>query len=303
MTQTPHSSPIPVVSYASSLAGNCHGTELSASHLQKSIYFIEKSDFFKWIDIPQPQAHNQDHAGMNAFNQVLEQCQVMADHIAKLPAEGPPLLSLGGDHSMGIGTWSGVTARHKGDLGLIWIDAHFDSHTPDTSHSQNIHGMPVATLLGHGAPELTHLGGSAPKIKPENLCFIGVRDFEPEEQRFLDEHHIRYFMAKDIPAHGLQNILQQAIAHVSQHSDHLGISIDLDALDPADAPGVSLPVPHGLRAAELIEALSAMKCSHALDRLVALEISEFCPRKDEAQRTEQLIPQLIESCLPMPVLL
>lgn len=302
MTQDPHSSPIPVISYTSSLAGNCHGTELSAKHLQESNYFIENKDFFHWIGASEPQAHDPEHAGKKAFAQVLEQCQAMANQIAQLPP-GSPLLSIGGDHSMGIGTWSGVTARHEGDLGLIWIDAHFDSHTPATSHSQNIHGMPVATLLGHGAPELTQLAGPAPKLKPENVCFIGVRDFEPEEQAFLDAHDVRYFMAKDIPSGGLERVVQQAIAHVSQHSDYLGISIDLDSLDPSDAPGVSLPVPDGLRAAELIGALRAMKASNALDRLVALEISEFCPRKDNAQQTEKLIPQLIESCLPMPVLL
>src|SRR5665213_879539 len=155
---------------------------------------------------------------------------------------------VGGDHSCAIGTWSGVydAMHHLGDIGLIWIDAHMDSHTPETTPTNHIHGMPLACLLGYGYPTLTGVLHAAPKFKPENVCLIGVRSYEKGEAALLKHLNVRVFFMEEVQERGFEVVLAEAVQHVNQHTIGYGITLDIDAVDPLEAPGVDVPEPEGI---------------------------------------------------------
>jgi arginase len=287
---------IPVVAYASSLAGNISGAELGPMFLRKSSYFQKHKNSFHWKFSTQADATKVSARDITAMDTVSANCTELAQYLNQHPSNTPYLV-LGGDHSMAIGTWSGLASPHQGDIGLLWIDAHFDSHTPETTHSHFIHGMPVAALLGHGDPKLTHIIGPYPKIKARNLCMIGIRDYEPEEKKLLDRLGVRYYDMAMITKQGLTQIMQQAMDYISEHTQHFGISIDLDAIDPSQAPAVSVPVPHGLDGATLVQCLKQLRTHPHFEHLLALEIAEFNPSKDINGQTETLIQNIIEACL------
>jgi len=188
-------------------------------------------------------------------------------------------LVIGGDHSCAIGTWSGVRAatRARGALGLVWIDAHLDSHTPQTSHTGLIYGMPLAALLGHGDPAFTNCLEPGPKLEPQHVCILGARSYEAEERALLQQIGVRVIEMPEVERMGVQRAMDEALAIARRAPGGYGISLDLDAIDPRDAPGVGTPAAYGLRAAELISALGA---AHADPRLVALEIVEYNPGRD-----------------------
>lgn len=201
---------------------------------------------------------------------------------------------LGGDHSCGIGTWSGAKATYpEQSLGLIWVDAHLDAHTHQTSHSGNIHGMPVAALLGYGAPELTRLFTTSPKILPQHLIYIGIRSFEPEEAELVQNLGIQVYDMQAVKKKGIHLIMQQACAYLSEHTDHFGLSVDLDGLDPHDAPGVGTPEPEGINANEFC--LSIQSLAKRYPNFIGLEVAEFNPKRDHNNLTASLIYQIINS--------
>lgn len=198
-------------------------------------------------------------------------------------------LVFGGDHSTAIGTWSGIKeARVQEDIGLIWIDAHMDAHTPETSPSLNIHGMPVAALLGYGDPAFTSLGHCLPKIKPENLCLMGVRSFEKAEAAFLNRLGVLVYEMKDIQNNGFYPLFQKARHHI--RADRFGISLDIDAFDPAEAPGTGTPEKSGLRLKDVASALQDLGQDPSF---LALEITELNPHRDINNKTCQLIWELV----------
>lgn len=200
---------------------------------------------------------------------------------------------IGGDHTSAIGTWSGVAEakREEGDIGLIWIDAHMDSHTPETTESGRIHGMPLAALMGFGFPSLTSVLSDAAKLKPENVCLIGVRSFEKGEAALLKRLNVRVVMMDEINQKGFSVVLREAIEHVNKHTVGYGLSIDLDAIDPQDAPGVDVPEPNGIHAIDLINGLAdALPDS----RLLGAEIVEFDPSKDKHALTEKIVVALLK---------
>lgn len=201
---------------------------------------------------------------------------------------------LGGDHTSAIGTWSGVyDAYHQqGDIGLIWVDAHMDSHTPETSESGRIHGMPLAALMGHGSSLLTQLLHENPKLLPQNVCLIGVRSFEKGEADLLNNLNIKIYFMDEVKERGLQAIFPEAIAHVTKNTIGFGISLDLDSIDPHEAPGVDVPEPNGIHALDLLEVL--LEVSHH-QKLLGAEIVEFDPSRDKSHLTENLVIKLIRS--------
>ena len=207
-----------------------------------------------------------------------------AVHAAASQAEMP--LVIGGDHSCAVGTWSGVhgAVQARGPLGLLWIDAHLDSHTPQTSHTGLVYGMPLASLLGQGDAAFTDCMTRGPKLRPEHVCVYGARSYEPEERALLERLGVRIIGMREIESRGMHATLQEALAIVRSAQGGYGITIDLDALDPRDAPGVGTPAPGGLRAG----ALTAELASLATDsHLVALEIAEYNPDRDRRGVTRQ----------------
>jgi arginase len=201
---------------------------------------------------------------------------------------------IGGDHSCAIGTWKGIARAlaPRGPLGLVWIDAHMDAHTPETSPSGMLHGMPLACLLGHGDPRLALEPAAA--LDPGRLCLVGVRSFESGEASLLERLGVRVFRMREIERRGLAPVMAEALAIARNGSGGYGVSLDLDAIDPRDAPGVGTAVRHGIRAAELRELFGRLAQDPALD---ALEIAEYNPARDRGGATARLIGDIVLSLL------
>ncbi|HQR17064.1 MAG TPA: arginase [Gemmatimonadales bacterium] len=211
-------------------------------------------------------------------------------------------LVLGGDHSIAIGTISGVASfcrKHKRRLGLLWVDAHSDIHVPKTSPSGNIHGMPLAALFGLGPRELTAVGGDEPKLDPTRVALVGIRSLEDGERRHLHDLGIRVYAMSEIDRDGIHTVMSDALARVTDGTDCLHVSFDLDAVDPALAPGVGTPVKGGLdyREAHLIMELIA-----ASKRMTSMEVVEVNPILDERNRSAVLAVELLESAFGKRIL-
>jgi arginase len=216
--------------------------------------------------------------------------------VASVHKRGGFPLVVGGDHSCGIGTWSGVHqgVRQRGAMGLIWIDAHMDSHTPDTTPTGALHGMPLATLLGYGDPRLVGVGDTQAKLAARHTCLIGVRSFEEGEAALIEELGVRVFFAEEVRTRGMAPVLAEALAIVQAGTVGFGVSIDLDAVDPADAPGVGSPVGGGIGGAELVQALAQLADN---PRLLGLEIAEYNPFLDTSGVTRDLVLRLAAAAL------
>jgi arginase len=202
---------------------------------------------------------------------------------------GETPIFLGGDHSASIGTVGGVT--HSCDTGLIWIDAHGDFKTPESSYSQNVHGMALATLLGLGAKELVNVGRPGPKIKPENTVMIGIRDLDLEEKILIKQSGCTVFTMRDVDELGIRAVLTQTLK-ILEKQEKIHISLDLDVMDPLDAPGVGTPSQGGLTYREgqlIMEILSDTNKLHSVD------IMEINPILDIQNRTAQMAVNLLSS--------
>lgn len=210
---------------------------------------------------------------------------------AKLKNDILPLV-IGGDHACAVGTWSGVRAAlpPQEELGLIWVDAHMDSHVPDTTPSGALHGMPLACLLGEGPEALTKLCGPAPKLRPRHVCLIGVRSFESDERVLLERLGVRVYFMEEVRARGFAAVWEEAVRHVSQGVAGYGLTIDLDAVDPHDAPGVGTPEYDGIAGEDLIRAVRQL---HDDPGLLAVEIAEYNPHEDRDRLTLRLLRRLI----------
>ena len=217
----------------------------------------------------------------------------LARYAGAAVARGHMPLVLGGDHSCAIGTWKGIAQAVPGPLGLIWIDAHMDAHTPETTESGRLHGMPLACVLGYGEASLTSIAGGA-CVAPQHLCLVGIRSFEKGEAELLRRLGVRVYAMREVNERGLDVVLHEARALVATGTAGYGISIDLDAIDPVEAPGVGSPVRGGLKAAELVQALAQLAGDAALR---GLEIVEYNPHLDRGAQTIALVPALAEALL------
>ncbi|PKO91381.1 MAG: arginase [Betaproteobacteria bacterium HGW-Betaproteobacteria-10] len=216
--------------------------------------------------------------------------RTLADKTAACVAAAALPVILGGDHAIAAGTWRGVGRALGQAPGLIWIDAHLDAHTPESSPSGNPHGMPLAALLGFGSPAMTGIDG--PKLDPQRVAVIGARSFETAEAELLQRLGVKVFTMKEISRRGLGAIFAEALAIAGGDGCPFGVSIDLDAIDPREAPGVSTPVSGGLKGDELCLALRGL-LRHR--QLVAFEMSEYAPGLDPFGISQRLAISLIES--------
>lgn len=275
--------------YAVGLAANDMGTAFAPVVLQNSSFFqklplIWKSIFY----IKQGSPH------LEAIPFIVEACTKLGEGVKETVKAGHPFLVFGGDHSCAIGTWSGASAalHDKGTLGLIWIDAHLDSHTHETTLSGNIHGMSLAALLGKGDKTLTTLLSDQQKILPENICVIGARSFEVEELELLEGLRVKIYFMEEIRTKGLSTIIAEAITLVTKTTAGFGVTIDVDALDPEEAPGVGTQAEGGLRTDELLKVCPEfVKNPH----FIGLEVVEFNPLLDKDQKTERVVAELVGS--------
>jgi arginase len=217
----------------------------------------------------------------------------LAATIVECIRRGYQPLVLGGDHACAIGTWKGVAqaVAHRGAIGLVWLDAHLDAHTPATTPSGMLHGMPLAVLLGHGDARLVGLGQGA-CLDPRHLCLMGVRSFEAQESELLNGLGVRIIQMSEIDAKGLVATLREAVEIASGAPGGWGISIDLDVLDPLDAPGVGSPVAHGLEPQALIKALAGIAMTPGF---LGAEMSEYNPELDPEGITGRVADALLVS--------
>ncbi|MGE3320115.1 MAG: arginase [Candidatus Berkiella sp.] len=227
------------------------------------------------------------------LQQVHEFTNRLADEVQQSINDHHCPLIIGGDHSMAVGTWSGAVEALQAheSFGLIWIDAHMDSHTPQTTPSQNIHGMPLAALMGYGESALTHLKGKSPKLNPRHVVLIGVRSFEEGEAALLKNLNVSVYYMDDIKKMGIKTVFEKALLQVTQNTKAFGVSVDIDAFDPSIAPGTGAPVPDGLFAQDVLPAIHRL--SHH-PKFCALEIAELNPSLDIGNKTLILSQQILE---------
>jgi len=281
------------LSYASDIAAALRGTGEGAAALRHSTFLSALTAAgiqFEWGTAVTPAAK------APSFESIAEQCQRLALQVINTLTQKKFFIALGGDHSSAVGTWSGVqqVLHSQGPLGLIWIDAHMDSHTPQTSLTGNIHGMPLAALLGFGDSALTQLINPLPKLRPEHICLIGIRSFEFGEAELLRHLNVRIFYMDEVKKRGMQSVMQEALSIVKKGTIRYGLSIDIDSMDPIDAPGTGVPEPDGIPANELIAALKSV----AYDPdLIGAEIVEFDPSRDKEQKTEKIIINMIKAMM------
>lgn len=244
---------------------------------------------FQWDDMIQDSATTSSQVE----EMVRSPCEMLAKRISEFTRNKQKFSVIGGDHTSAIGTWSGVydALHEEGDIGLIWLDAHMDSHTPETTESGRIHGMPLACLLGYGYSSLTSILNTSPKVKPENICLIGVRSFEKGEAVLLKELNVRIYFMDEVKSRGFEVVLKEAVANIRAKTIRYGLSIDLDSIDPLEAPGVDVPEPNGIIVNDFLNGLSAIASD---PKLVGSEIVEFDPLRDQEQKTEKLIASLLE---------
>ncbi len=277
------------IGVASGLGANLVGSEHGPSFLIRSQSFRQLMQRYsidlQWTLLLPEIMDNKFLAQKELFQKISKQLHTTV-------SRGEPFVAIGGDHSMAMGVWQGViSALEPRKLGLIWIDAHLDMHTMQTSVSCNLHGMPLAALLGHGDELLQDVYGDGPVLDPANVALIGARSCEPEEMDLAQSIALASFDMRAIRKSGsLIKILEKALWLVTGYSDRFGISIDLDVLDPRDAPGVNTPEKGGIRWQELQQALSVI-CSDR--RLVGIEIAEFNPSLDCEDKTQHVIAGLI----------
>ena len=222
-------------------------------------------------------------------------CQSLAEQVmAALEAGSVPIV-LGGDHSIAIGSVSGLASyyRRQGErVGVIWFDAHGDINTAETSPSGNIHGMPFAVILGNGAPELTEIGGFAPKVLPEDCVLIGARSVDTEEARLMRASGVRIFTMREIDERGMGSVMDEAVILASRNTVGFHVTMDMDFVDPAHAPGVGTPVPGGPTYRESHLAMEKVADS---GRMLSFELTEVNPVLDISNRTAELGVELILS--------
>ena len=234
-------------------------------------------------------------SGLSTVARIAGVCRDLADEVAlALNEEAFPVI-LGGDHSIAIGTWGGAARFAGAPLGLLWIDAHLDSHTPETSYSGAVHGMPLACLLGRGDKRLLNIGLNGAQLSPAHTVVLGARSCEPEEIDFLQARGVRMINSEEIIQRGFAECLNEAIAHVASAPAGFGITLDLDAIDPLLAPGVGSPEPEGLWDGDVVLALRRLAIQPGLR---AMEIVEYNPDRDRRGVTADLISDLIEEVLP-----
>ena len=233
------------------------------------------------IAIGRPEVVVDKESNLRNLDLVAEKNTMLAEKVDESIQSGFFPLVLGGDHSIAIGTLAGV-AKHYKNLGVIWYDAHGDLNTAETSPTGNIHGMPLAASLGLGHPLLTELGGYSPKVKPENVVIIGARALDEGEKELIKEIGIKVYTMHEIDRLGMTKVMEETIAYLKERTDGVHLSLDLDGLDPSDAPGVGTPVMGGISYRESHLAMEMLEESKII---TSAEFVEVNPILDEKNKT------------------
>ncbi len=245
------------------------------------------------VQVPVAETMRRGDAHARFLKEIAQCDQEIAERVGQALARGATPIVLGGDHSVAAGTVAGVANHFRASgqaVGLIWIDAHSDINTPETSTSGNVHGMPLAALLGMGPAELSDLLGWSPKVLPQHTVLVGIRDVDEAERENIRRAGITAYTMRDIDELGLRAVMEKAIKVAANGTAGYHVSIDMDWVDPEEAPGVGTPVPGG---ATYREAHLAMEILADHGGMLSLELVEVNPILDEHNRTAELAVQLI----------
>jgi len=254
------------------------------------------------IVVDQPESLPVGPENARYLPQIAHTCARLAAMVEQTANKGRVPLVLGGDHSVAMGTVAGMSAHfRKTDekIGLIWIDAHADMNTPQSSPSGNVHGMPLACIVGLGPPELTGLDGPAPMVEPRNVAIIGLRSVDEIERLNVRGAGVHPFTMRDIDERGLKSVMREAIERATRGTAGFHLSFDMDAVDPVEAPGVGTPVRGGMT---YREAHLAMETVCDSGRMTSIEVVEVNPVIDEVNRTALLAVELIMSAMGKRIL-
>jgi len=254
------------------------------------------------LDVIIQETHHFGDPKAKYLKEIADACNNLANLVLEASQEGNMPLVLGGDHSIAVGTVSGVSEsfrRQQKKIGLLWFDAHADFNTPDISPSGNVHGMPMAAIMGYGPIQLTHIFGFAPKIQPEHAVQIGIREVDPDERQLVKKSGIRVFTMKDIDKRGIGAIMDEALSIVTKGTAGFAVTLDADFLDPYESPGVATPVRGG---ADYREAHLAMEMIADTNKMVSFEIAEINPILDVHNKTAQFGMELILSAFGKQIL-
>lgn len=246
------------------------------------------------ISVKPPELQKIRNEKLKYLPEIVRACTLLHGKVEKVCSAGGFPLVLGGDHSIAIGTIAGIAAharKQRKRLGVLWIDAHGDLNTPETTPSGNIHGMPLAASIGRGAIEVTSVGGDYRKVDPRDVVLIGTRDLDDGERKLIKQSGINIFTMEDIDKHGMSVIMARALRRIRQ-VDLLHVSLDLDGVDPQVAPGVGTPVKGGLnyREAHLI-----METLNESRKMTSLEVVEVNPILDNRNQSAEFAVELIQS--------
>ncbi len=248
--------------------------------------------------VPQPESQPLGNPKLKYLEPIVRVCEELAGTVTSILQEGDFPLVLGGDHSIALGSVSGVANVHK-NIGVVWIDAHADFNTDETTPSGNIHGMILASLAGLGNSSLTNVGGWSPKVHTESIVIVGARDLDTGEKELLRTHSIHIFSMSDIDQLGISEVMRQALTIAGQHNDGIHLSLDMDGLDPGEAPGVGTPVRGGL---SYREAHLAMELIADSGKLLSMDVVEVNPILDRENATALLAVELVLSALGKKIL-
>ncbi len=243
------------------------------------------------IPIGRPEVVVRKDTNLRNLELVAEKSTSLAEKVDEVVTSGAFPLVIGGDHSIAIGTLAGV-GKHYKNLGVIWYDAHGDLNTAETSPSGNIHGMPLAVSIGIGHPMLTNVGGYFPKVKPENVVIIGARALDEGEKKLIRQKGIKVFTMHEIDRLGMTAVMEETISYLKNRTDGVHLSLDLDGLDPNDAPGVGTPVIGGI---SYRESNLAMEMLSEADIITSAEFVEVNPILDEKNKTATVAVALMGS--------
>ena len=254
------------------------------------------------VPVIQRESQAEVHSNAKYLPQIAETCTLVAQMVNDALGSGKFPLVLGGDHSIAVGAVSGASLHFqtRGEkLGLIWIDAHSDMNTPESSPSGNVHGMPLACCIGQGPKELTNIFGFSPKVDAANVAMVGIRSVDGQERDIVQNSGVHAFTMRDIDERGMRSVFDEAIRLAGAGTAGIHVSLDMDAVDPQEAPGVGTPVQGGIT---YREAHLAMEMLGDTRRVISMEVVEVNPVIDDANQTALLAVELVMSAMGKRIL-
>jgi arginase len=254
------------------------------------------------VVVPTPETRDPGDGRLKYLDEIQVACDALRQRVRDALGAGEVPVILGGDHSIAIGSIAGIAEHYRAQgqqIGVIWVDAHADMNTPDSSPTGNIHGMPLSVVLGLGEPRLVELGGFAPKVLPEHVALIGIRNLDEAEKQIVRRSGVHAYTMRDIDERGMRAVIAEAIELCSRGTAGFHVSFDLDGMDPSDAPGVGTPVKGGI---DWREANLLMETVADSGRMLSVEITELNPILDDRNRSGQVAVDLISSAFGKSIL-